>query len=45
MMIRTRSCPRTVGAILAGLLGAAVPSFAEDGTVTFTTSNRKVGFL
>lgn len=40
-----RSCPRTVGAALVGLLAGAVPSLAQEGTVTFTTSNRKVGFL
>lgn len=40
-----RSCPRTVGAALVGLLAVAVASLADDGSVTFTTSNRKVGFL
>jgi hypothetical protein len=34
-----------MGAVLVGLLVGAVPSLAQDGTVTFTTSNRKVGFL
>lgn len=37
-------CRRTFGAALLGLL-VAVPSLAQEGTVTFTTSNRKVGFL
>ncbi len=36
---------RTVGAALVGLLVGAMPSLAQEGTVTFATSNRKVGFL
>ena len=37
-------CRRTLGAGLVGLL-VAMPSLAQEGTVTFTTSNRKAGFL
>jgi hypothetical protein len=38
-------CRWTLGATLVGLLASAVPSLAQEGTVTFTTINRKVGFL